>query len=152
MSSSSKNSQRKCSVEKGVFRNFQDLQENTCARVPFLIKLQASACNFIKTLTLNFTFGYCSGACAGLKITVYIFCWFLLHVTMTSWVKKFCSQNLLNLVSMEREFMQINFCYKTYSWFLFIFGLLAFKECITWSWYKGGICFSRKTYRTMYHS
>ena len=105
-----------------------------------------------KTLTLNFTFGYCSGACAGLKITVYIFCWFLLHVTMTSWVKKFCSQNLLNLVSMEREFMQINFCYKTYSWFLFIFGLLAFKECITWSWYKGGICFSRKTYRTMYHS
>ena len=105
-----------------------------------------------KTLTLNFTFGYCSGACAGLKITVYIFCWFLLHVTMTSWVKKFCSQNLLNLVSMEREFMQINFCYKTYSWFLFIFGLLAFKECITWSWYKGGICFSRKIYRTMYYS
>ena len=105
-----------------------------------------------KTLTLNFIFGYCSRACAGVKTTVYIFCWFLLHVTMTSWVKKFCSQNLLNLVSMEREFMQINFCYKTYSWFLFIFGLLAFKECITWSWYKGGICFSRKTYRTMYHS
>ena len=26
------------------------------------------------------------------------------HVTMTSWVKIFCSQNLLNLVSVEREF------------------------------------------------
>ena len=24
------------------------------------------------------------------------------HVTMTSWVKNICSQNLLNLVSMER--------------------------------------------------
>ena len=26
-----------------------------------------------------------------------------IDVTMTSWVKDFCSQNLLNLVSMERE-------------------------------------------------
>ena len=26
----------------------QDLQENTCARVPFLIKLETSAYNFIK--------------------------------------------------------------------------------------------------------
>ena len=26
------------------------------------------------------------------------------HVTMTSWVKNFCLQNLLNLVSVEREF------------------------------------------------
>ena len=26
------------------------------------------------------------------------------HVTMTSWVKNVCSQNLLNLVSVEREF------------------------------------------------
>ena len=31
-----------------------------------------------KTFTLNFIFGYCSRACAGLKTTVYIFCWFLL--------------------------------------------------------------------------
>ena len=26
------------------------------------------------------------------------------HVTMTSWVKNICPQNLLNLVSMERKF------------------------------------------------
>ena len=26
------------------------------------------------------------------------------HVTMTSWVKNVCSQNLLNLVPMKREF------------------------------------------------
>ena len=30
----------------------QNLQENTCARVSFLIKLQAEACNFIKKETL----------------------------------------------------------------------------------------------------
>ena len=30
----------------------QNLQEKTCARVPFLIKLQAQACNFIKKETL----------------------------------------------------------------------------------------------------
>ena len=30
----------------------QNSQENTCARVSFLIKLQASACNFIKKVTL----------------------------------------------------------------------------------------------------
>ena len=35
--------------------------------------------------------------------------------------------------------------------FLSIFGLLTFKECITWPRYKGWICFSRKTYRIMYH-
>ena len=31
-----------------------------------------------KTLTLNFIFGYCSRACADLKTTIDIFCWFLL--------------------------------------------------------------------------
>ena len=38
---SSRNSHQKCSVGKGVLRNFANSQENTCARVPFLIKLQA---------------------------------------------------------------------------------------------------------------
>ena len=32
--------------------NLQNLQENTCARVSFLIKLKAEACNFIKKETL----------------------------------------------------------------------------------------------------
>ena len=31
----------RCSVRKDVLRNFTKLQENTCARVSFLIKLQA---------------------------------------------------------------------------------------------------------------
>ena len=32
--------------------------------------------------------------------------------------------------------MLINICYRTYSWFLSNSGLLTFKECITWPWYK----------------
>ena len=37
---------------KNVFlKSSQNSQENTCARVCFLIKLQASACNFIKKET-----------------------------------------------------------------------------------------------------
>ena len=39
---------RRCSVKK-VFSDFsQNSRENTCTRVSFLIKLQASACNFVK--------------------------------------------------------------------------------------------------------
>ena len=34
----------------------QNSQENTCARVSLLIKLQASACNFIKKETLTQVF------------------------------------------------------------------------------------------------
>ena len=38
---------------KKVFLKFsQNSQENTCARASFLMKLQASACNFIKKETL----------------------------------------------------------------------------------------------------
>ena len=39
-------------MKKGVPRNFTKFTENTCARVFFLIKLQAKACNFIKKETL----------------------------------------------------------------------------------------------------
>ena len=38
--------------EKGVLRNVAKFTENTCARVSFLIKLQASPCIFIKKDTL----------------------------------------------------------------------------------------------------
>ena len=38
-----------CSTEKGILKISQ---ENTCARVSFLKKLQAFACNFIKKETL----------------------------------------------------------------------------------------------------
>ena len=38
--------------EKRYFRNFAKFAGNNCARVSFLIKLQAQACNFIKKETL----------------------------------------------------------------------------------------------------
>ena len=40
-----RNSHRRCSVRKGVLKNFANFTGNTCARLSFLIKLQA--CNFI---------------------------------------------------------------------------------------------------------
>ena len=40
------------SLEKVFLEMSQNSRENTCARVSFLIKLQASACNFIKKETL----------------------------------------------------------------------------------------------------
>ena len=43
---------RRCSVEKVFLEISQNSQENTCARVSFLIKLQAWASNFIKKETL----------------------------------------------------------------------------------------------------
>ena len=39
---------QRCSVKKTFLEISQNSQENTCARVPSLIKLQASSCNFIK--------------------------------------------------------------------------------------------------------
>ena len=41
-----------CSVKKVFLEISANSQENTFARVPFLIKLQALACNFIKRETL----------------------------------------------------------------------------------------------------
>ena len=43
---------RRCCVKKVLMKISQNLQENTCARVSFLIKLQAS-CNFLKKETLG---------------------------------------------------------------------------------------------------
>ena len=53
---------------------------------------------------LNFIFGYCSRACPDLKITMYIINWYLLSHGINSMGKSFCSENLLNLLSIEREF------------------------------------------------
>ena len=47
-----------CSVEKMFLETLQNSQEDTCARVSFLIKLQAEACNFIKGEALAQVF-YC---------------------------------------------------------------------------------------------
>ena len=42
---------QRCSVKMVFIEISQNSQENTCDRVPFLIKLQASASNFIKKET-----------------------------------------------------------------------------------------------------
>ena len=41
-----------CSVKKVFLQILQNSQENTCARVSFLIEFQAQAYNFIKNETL----------------------------------------------------------------------------------------------------
>ena len=43
---------QRCSVKMVLLKFSQNSQENTCAEVSFLIKLQAEACNFIKKETL----------------------------------------------------------------------------------------------------
>ena len=47
-----RSSYERCSLRIGVLRNFAKSQENTCARVPFLIKLHAEVYG-IKFKTLN---------------------------------------------------------------------------------------------------
>ena len=46
---------RRCSVKKVFLKISRNSPENTCPRASFLIKLQASACNFIKRETLTAT-------------------------------------------------------------------------------------------------
>ena len=53
--------------KKGVLRNSQNSQENTCARVSFSVKLQASSCDFIKKETL-------AQVCEFYKISENTFC------------------------------------------------------------------------------
>ena len=48
----STNNHQRCSIEKGVLKNFKNSPVKKSARVSFLIKLQASACSFIKKDTL----------------------------------------------------------------------------------------------------
>ena len=47
-----RSSHQRSSIIKVFLEISQNSQENTCARVSFLIQLQASACNFIKKETL----------------------------------------------------------------------------------------------------
>ena len=59
---------RWCSAKKVFIEISQNSQENTCARVSFSIKLQASACHFIKKETLAEVF-----SCEFCKISKNIF-------------------------------------------------------------------------------
>ena len=43
---------RRCSLKSVFLKISQNSQENTCVRVSFLIKLQATICNFIKKETV----------------------------------------------------------------------------------------------------
>ena len=56
MPTSSEAVARRCSVKKVFSEISKNSQENTCARVSFLIKLPAEACNFIKRETLGQVF------------------------------------------------------------------------------------------------
>ena len=47
-----RSSHRRCSVRKGVLRNFAKFKGKYLCKSRFLIKLQVSACNFIKKETL----------------------------------------------------------------------------------------------------
>ena len=50
----SRSSHQRCSIRKGILKSRRkSSQENTCARVSFLIKLQVQADNFIKKETLE---------------------------------------------------------------------------------------------------
>ena len=49
---------RRCSVKKVFLNISQNSQENSCARVSFLIKFQVQTCNFIKNETLTQLFFY----------------------------------------------------------------------------------------------
>ena len=43
---------RRCSAKKVFLEILENSQENICAKVIFLIKLQAKACNFVEKDTL----------------------------------------------------------------------------------------------------
>ena len=47
---------QRCSVKKVFLKFLQNSQENTCARICFLLKLQANAWNFIEKETLSRVF------------------------------------------------------------------------------------------------
>ena len=79
-----RSSHRKCSVRKDVSEISQNLQENTCARASFLIKLQASGSNFTKkeTLAQVFSCELCEifkndFFVEHLRVTATVFCLFL---------------------------------------------------------------------------
>ena len=68
-----------CSVKKVFFEISQNSQENSCARVSFLIKLQA-ACNFIKKETLAQVFSFEFSKFRGTPFFTEHLWWLLLNV------------------------------------------------------------------------
>ena len=66
-------------------------------------------------ITLNFIFGYCFRACLDLKITVYMFCWYLLATWpwRHGW-KRYAHKTYYIWCHWKENFMLINICYRTY--------------------------------------
>ena len=56
-----RSSLQRCCIITGALGNFANSQENTCARVSFLVKLQAKTCNIVekKTLAQVFSCEFC---------------------------------------------------------------------------------------------
>ena len=97
-------------------------------------------------LTQYFIFGYCSRTCPDLKISVYIFCSYLL-VTKHFAHKTFC----VNVGVNGKRISSWSVFAIEPIWYLSDFGLQTLKEWITWPLCKGWISFSRKTYCIVYY-
>ena len=98
-----RSSHRRCSIIKVFLKITQNSQENFCARVPFLIKLQT--CNFIKKETQTHAF----------------FCEFCEIFKSTFWMT----------VSVYRVIVQALTFRKKASWFPFTFPLLWYHVMIS---------------------
>ena len=98
----------------GVLKSFANSQENTCARVSFIIKLQAEACNFIKKETLAHVFS-CE-FCQIFKNTFFIkkhFWWLLLYYVVT-WLSLDAFRTLSNIYNGTFSDNNFEFCKNTH--------------------------------------
>ena len=95
---------RKCSTEKGLIKNSQYLQKNTCARVSFLITLQAWHCfpvNFGKPLRIPIAFCRTSanGCFCLVKCGLKPDCWKALISLGNSWLAALMTRQIYRRVS-----------------------------------------------------
>ena len=90
-----RSSHRKCSIKKVFLEISQNSQENTCARVSFLMKFQASGCNFIKRETLAQAFS-CE-FCQIFKNTSFTehFRWLLLEIKVIHYLLHSCKEEIV---------------------------------------------------------
>ena len=99
---------RRCCIKKMLLKILQNTQENACARVSFLIKLQAEACNFIKKETVAQVFS-CE-FCEIFQNTFFIEHLRWLPPTMTvisNKLKKYFIIDIYSLASIPVRFIEI---------------------------------------------
>ena len=73
---------QRCSVKNVFLEISQNSQENTCARVSILIKLQAEACKFIKKETQAQVFSYEFGEISKNTFSIKHIWWLLLYLRL----------------------------------------------------------------------